>query len=371
LFYIRILNNTNIYLSILKNNITNFLFFILFFIACNKSDNKFIQVEKPFFIKGVDASFIPEIRLSNMITKNANGQVEDMLLTLKNAGVNTIRLRIWNNPVKEHSGLEEVKNFSNEIKNLGLKVWLTIHYSDTWADPGAQTKPSDWNGLTFVQLKDSLRIYTSKIVNEIKPDYIQIGNEINNGFLWPEGSFLNQTHMLELLKEGIKAVKENSPQTKIIIHYAGYDKADYFYRQLSNLDYDIIGLSYYPNWHGKSLDTLQMQLLSLSSKFNKPILIAETAYPFTYGWNDWTNNIIGDSSQILPQFTASIQGQKDYLSKIKYIISNTPNGIGFAYWGAEFISFKGSEAKNGSTWENQALWDFTNKALPAICVFKD
>jgi arabinogalactan endo-1,4-beta-galactosidase len=347
------------------------LFFILFFIACNKSDNKFIQVEKPFFIKGVDASFIPEIRLSNMITKNANGQVEDMLLTLKNAGVNTIRLRIWNNPVKEHSGLEEVKNFSNEIKNLGLKVWLTIHYSDTWADPGAQTKPSDWNGLTFVQLKDSLRIYTSKIVNEIKPDYIQIGNEINNGFLWPEGSFLNQTHMLELLKEGIKAVKENSPQTKIIIHYAGYDKADYFYRQLSNLDYDIIGLSYYPNWHGKSLDTLQMQLLSLSSKFNKPILIAETAYPFTYGWNDWTNNIIGDSSQILPQFTASIQGQKDYLSKIKYIISNTPNGIGFAYWGAEFISFKGSEAKNGSTWENQALWDFTNKALPAICVFKD
>lgn len=358
-------------MSILKNNITNFLFFILLFIACNKSENKFIQVEKPFFIKGVDASFIPEIRLSNMITKNANGQVEDMLLTLKNAGVNTLRLRIWNNPVKEHSGLEEVKNFSNEIKNLGLKVWLTIHYSDTWADPGAQTKPNDWNGLTFVQLKDSMRNYTSKIANEIKPDYIQIGNEINNGFLWPEGSSLNTMQMLELLKEGVKAVKENSPQTKIIIHYAGYDKADYFYSQLSNLDYDIIGLSYYPNWHGKSLDTLQMQLLSLSSKFNKPILIAETAYPFTYGWNDWTNNIIGDSSQILPQFTASIQGQKDYLNQIKFIISNTPNGIGFAYWGAEFISFKGSEAKNGSSWENQAFWDFSNKALPVMSVFNN
>ncbi len=339
--------------------------------ACNKSENKFILVEKPFFIKCVDASFIPEIRLTNLIAKNENGQAEDMLLTLKNAGVNTIRLRIWNHPMNEHSGLEEVKTFSNEIKKLGLKVWLTIHYSDTWADPGAQTKPSTWNGLTFVQLKDSMSVYTAKISKEIKPDYIQIGNEINNGFLWPEGSFSYTSQMLELLNEGIKAVKENSPQTKIIIHFAGYEKADYFYSKISNLNYDIIGLSYYPIWHGKSFDTLQMKLQSLSFKFNKPILIAETAYPFTFSWNDWTNNIIGDSSQILPEYSASLKGQKDYLNKIKYIISNIPNGIGFAYWGAEFISFKGSEAKNGSSWENQALWDFNNHALPAMSVFND
>jgi arabinogalactan endo-1,4-beta-galactosidase len=355
----------------LKKNISYSFILLLLIFACNKSENKLIQVEKPFFIKGVDASFIPEIRLSNIITKNANGQVEDMLLSLKNAGVNTIRLRIWNNPINQHSGFEEVKNFSNEIKKMGLKVWLTIHYSDTWADPGAQTKPSTWKGLTFKQLKDSVSNYTSKILSEINPDYVQIGNEINNGFLWPEGSFANTKQMLELLNEGIKVVKENSLQTKIIIHFAGCEKADYFYSQLSNLNYDIIGISYYPNWHGKSLDTLQMQLKSLSSKFDKPILIAETAYPFTFGWNDWTNNIIGDSSQILSQFSASIQGQKDYLNKIKYIISNTPKGIGFAYWGAEFISFKGSEAKNGSSWENQALWDFNNQALPAMDVFNE
>ena len=347
------------------------LLFILLIFACNKSENSSIQVEKPFFIKGVDASFIPEIRLSNIITKNSIGQAEDMLLSLKKSGVNTIRLRIWNNPINEHSGFEEVKNFSKEIKKMGLKVWLTIHYSDTWADPGAQTKPSAWNALTFKQLKDSLSNYTYKIVTEINPDYVQIGNEINNGFLWPEGSFANPMQMFELLKEGVKVVRENSFQTKIIIHFAGYEKADYFYSQLLNLEYDIIGISYYPNWHGKSLDTLQMQLKSLSSKFNKPILIAETAYPFTFGWNDWTNNIIGDSSQILSQFSASIQGQKDYLNKIKYIISNTPKGIVFVYWGAEFISFKGNQAKNGSSWENQALWDFNNQALPAMSVFNE
>jgi len=344
---------------------------MLFNFACNKSENKIITTENPFFIKCVDASFIPEIRLSKLMTFNEKGQVEDMLVTLKNAGVNTIRLRIWNNPANTHSGFEEVKNFSAEIKKLGLKVWLTIHYSDTWADPGAQTKPSAWTGLTFVQLKDSLKNYTAKIVSEINPDYVQIGNEINNGFLWPEGSFSNKTQMLDLLNEGVKAVRENATQTKIIIHFAGHENADYFYSQLANLDYDIIGLSYYPLWHGKSLDTLQMNLQSLSSKYKKDILIAETSYPFTFGWNDWTNNIIGDSSQILPQFPATVQGQKDYFNSIKNLVLKTPNGIGFAYWGAEFIAFKGNEAKNGSSYENQALWDFTNKALPAMSVFKD
>lgn len=358
-------------MHILKNTISFCIVFILFNFACNKSENKIITTENPFFIKCVDASFVPEIRLTNLITKNENGHAENMLITLKNAGVNTIRLRIWNNPANTHSGFEEVKNLSAEIKKLGLKVWLTIHYSDTWADPGAQTKPSAWNGLNFVQLKDSLRNYTSKIMSEIKPEYVQIGNEINNGFLWPEGSFSNKTQMIDLLNEGIKAVRENSSQTKIIIHFAGYEKADYFYAQLANLDYDIIGLSYYPFWHGKSLDTLQMNLQFLSSKFKKEILIAETSYPFTFGWNDWTNNIIGDSSQILPQFPATIQGQKDYLNKIKDIVSNTPNGIGFAYWGAEYIAFKGAEAKDGSSYENQALWDFTNKALPSMSVFNN
>ena len=191
-----------------------------------------------------------------------------------------------------------------------------------------------------------------------------------------EMAIQNLEHALEIefsrdVQDLISEFKDEHCKYKIRLVDEIYDKADYFYSQLTNLDYDIIGISYYPLWHGKSLDTLQTQLLSLSSKFNKPILIAETAYPFTFGWNDWTNNIIGDSSQILPQFSASVQGQKDYLNKIKDVISNTPKGIGFAYWGAEFISFKGSEAKNGSSWENQALWDFNNKALPAMSVFNE
>jgi arabinogalactan endo-1,4-beta-galactosidase len=294
-----------------------------------------------------------------------------MLTTLKNAGVNTIRLRIWNNPSDEHSGLEEVKLFSNEIKKMGLKVWLTINYSDTWADPGAQAKPMAWNNLSFALLKDSVYNFTTKIATEIKPDYVQIGNEINNGFLWPDGNFSNANQLFDLLNEGVKSIRLNLPFTKIIIHYAGFEKADYFYSKLVNLDYDIIGLSYYPLWHGKSLDTLQAQLQALSLKYNKNILIAETSYPFTFGWNDWTNNIIGDSSQILYEYAATANGQKEYLDKIKTIVLNIPKGIGFAYWGAEFIAFKGNEAKNGSSWENQALWDFDNKALPAMNVFNN
>jgi arabinogalactan endo-1,4-beta-galactosidase len=351
------------------------LFFLLSIlsISCSKSPKVITPTPPSKFlsIKSVDASFIPEIRLLGIVTKNQAGQPEDMLTTLKKEGVNTIRLRLWKDPVDAHSGFNEVKNFAQEIKSQGMKVWITVHYSDTWADPGAQQKPAAWSASSFTQLKDSVYAYTKKIIAEINPDYIQIGNEINAGFLWPEGNISNLTQMTDLLKQGIKAVRDQSPQTKIMLHYAGHENAVSFYAALSTLDYDIIGLSYYPLWHGKNLDQLQSNLNTLSSQFNKDIVIAETAYPFSFGWNDYTNNVIGLSSQILTEYPATVQGQKDFLTRMKTIVLNTPKGTGLCYWGAEFIAFKGNISTNCSPWENQALWDFNNQALPAISVFKD
>lgn len=199
-----------------------------------------------------------------------------MLATLKAAGVNTIRLRLWKNPADGHSGFNEVKAFAQEIKNGGMKVWLTVHYSDTWAGPGKQTKPAVWNGINYMQLKDSVYAYTKKIVMEINPDYIQIGNEINSGFLWPDGNLNNRSQMLELLSKGIKAVRDNSAGTKIMLHNAGIDNAGFLFGIFTGLDYDIIGLSYYPIYHGKNLTTVQTTLNSLGTQFNKDIVIAET-----------------------------------------------------------------------------------------------
>ncbi len=355
----------------------SFITFILLSVACSKSSDSttinptpIIPPAKVLNIKGADLSYLPEIRQSGYAFYNTNGQAEDMLMTLKNAGANVIRLRLWNNPSDQISNFTTVKKLSAEIKSLGLKTLITVHYSDSWADPGKQTKPSLWQNLNFTNLQDSVYAYTKKIMTEMNPDYIQIGNEINGGLLWPEGRSSNISQMKLLLQKAINAVRETNINTKIIIHFAGFSNASSFYTNISDIDFDIIGLSYYPLWHGKDLTALKQTMISLSDNMNKKIFIAETSYPFTHSWNDWTNNIIGSDAQILPEFTATPQGQKNFLNKIKEIVTEVPKAIGFCYWGCEWVSYKGNQSTVGSTWENQAFWDFSNYALPVLEVYK-
>ncbi len=319
-------------------------------------------------IRGADASYIPEIRQSGFKVKNANGQTEDMLATLKNAGVNTIRLRLWHTPAGGHSGMQEVEAFSKEIRDAGLKVWLTVHYSDSWADPGKQTKPDAWKNAGLEALKDSVYQYTKTAVGCIQPDYIQIGNEINSGLLWPEGRIQNAAQMRALLTEGIRAVREHDPGIRIMLHYAGHQQAAWFFDQVKTLDYDLIGLSYYPIWHGKDTTALKTNMTSLANTHNKKVVIAETAHPFTLGWNDYTNNIIGQNDQLLPRFPATAQGQQDFMLTMRGL--GTPQYAGFCYWGGEWIAFKGATASDGSSWENQAFWGFDRTALPVLEAFR-
>ena len=200
----------------------------------------------------------------------------------------------------------------------------------------------------------------------------QIVGEINSGLLHPHGNInTNETQFLALLSSGIKAVKDHSPQTKIILHFAGIDGADWFFRKVNNLEYDIIGLSYYPIWHGKDLNKLKNTITNLGDTYKKEVLIAETAYPFTLDWNDWTNNIVGlNEHLILPAYPATPIGQEAFITNLKTMVNATQKGIGFCYWGGELVAFNGKESTNGSPWENQALYDFNNKALPVIKAFK-
>ncbi|TLX74566.1 arabinogalactan endo-1,4-beta-galactosidase [Labilibacter sediminis] len=273
--------------------------------------------------------------------------------------------------MNEHSGFNEVKQFSKTLKTKGFKTLLTLHYSDTWADPGHQEVPAQWKDIGFVALKDSVYNYTWKVMEEIKPDYIQIGNEINSGFLHPYGHISNNFQQFkELMEAAILAVRKSTGDTDIMIHYAGIEGADWFFNQVNTLDYDIIGLSYYPIWHGKSLDDLKDKMQDLGKSYYKKIIIAETAYPFTLEWNDWTNNIVGMEEQlILPEYPATIEGQRKFITQIKTLTKEVENGIGFCYWGAELIAWKGNQATDASPWENQALFDFNNNALPVLGEF--
>ncbi|MGC4040394.1 MAG: glycosyl hydrolase 53 family protein [Flavobacterium sp.] len=320
-------------------------------------------------IRAADMSYLPLIESEGTVYKH-NNVAQDPLTTLKNAGCNAIRIRLWKNPSDSHSGLAEAKTFAERVRQAGLKVWLTVHYSDTWADPGNQAKPVAWQSMDFNALKTAVSDYTNQIMTEINPDIIQIGNETNDGMLWPEGKLsTNETQYLQLVSAATTVVRSKSSTTKIMLHYAGISGSDWFFSKVANIDYDYIGFSYYPIWHGKSLSDLLAKMNTLGQLYNKKVLIAETAYPFTLGWNDYTNNIIGLDSQIIPAYTASNDGQKQFLLSVKNTIAQSTSGIGFCYWGAEWIAFRGPTATNGSTWENQALWDFTNNSLPAMDAF--
>jgi len=347
---------------------------IFFTISCS-DDETTAPPEEPIiedtFIRAADMSFLPLIESENTIYYNASNQPESTLTTLKNAGCNTIRIRLWKNPTVNQSGFNEVKTFAQRVKQAGMKVWLTVHYSDTWADPGAQTTPVAWQSLSFADLKTEAVIYTSSILTEIQPDIFQIGNEINSGLLWPNGHLINnESQSLQLIAAISTKIRTQSPATKIMLHYAGIGSgATWFYNKMSTIDYDYIGLSYYPVWHGKSLTELKTTINLLGQTHNKKVLIAETAYPFTLQWNDWTNNILGLENQLIPAYPATPEGQKNFMLAIKNLLKETNGGFGFAYWGTEWLAFRGSESTNGSPWENQALWDFDHKLLPAIEVF--
>lgn len=325
-------------------------------------------------LRGADVSFLPQIEAEPTTFYNQDGDASNVLDLLKENGCNAIRVRLWHTPDSEHSGLEEVTEFVGRIRAKGLKVWLTVHYSDTWADPGHQTKPAAWNTLDFTDLSDSVYNYTKKIVLRLQPDIIQIGNEVNDGMLWPDGRIsVSLSNFIALLKEGVQAVRDHAPTTtKIMVHYAGHETAEWFYQQLqtSNVSYDMIGLSHYPWWHGKDFTALQSNLNSFGFTFGKEVVIAETAYPFTLGWNDWTNNFVGLEDHLVPGYPATEAGQKQFLLKLKQVIAQSEKGTGFCYWAPEWIAYRGETAEDGSAAENLALFDFDNRALSGIEAFE-
>ena len=336
-------------------------------ISCSSDDTK-PNIEDNF-IRAADMSYLPLIESEGTVYKN-NNISENALTTLKNAGCNTIRVRLWKNPADAHSGFNEVKMFAQRVKQAGMKVWLTVHYSDTWADPAHQEKPAEWQNFSFTDLKTAVANYTNQIMTEINPDIIQIGNETNDGMLWPEGKITtNESQFLQLVSAASSAIRSKSSTTKIMLHYAGTSGSDWFFNKVANVDYDYIGLSYYPIWHGKDLNVVKNTINSLSATHNKKVIIAETAYPFTLDWNDWTNNIMGLESQLITTYPATPAGQKSYLLAIKNLVKETTNGIGFCYWGSEWVAFRGTESTNGSSWENQALWDFNNNSLLVMDAF--
>ena len=353
------------------------------------------------FIKGADVSLIEELEEKNAVYY-LNGEKKDLFEILKECGINMVRLRLWNHPYSEDgepygggcNDLETTIKLARRVTKNEMQLMLDFHYSDFWADPAKQFKPKAWMSLQGEELEQAVYEFTKETLlimeaEELTPAVIQIGNEITNGFLWPDGHIENLEGMARLLKEGIRAAREVCPNAKIMLHLDfGTDNALYnkWFSGIEKyeLDYDIIGMSYYPYWNG-SLDLLVDNMNDISSKFNKDIIIAETAIGYTT--DDLGCKVVySEEMEKQTAFSGTKEGQKQFLETLYGKVKQVKNhrGIGVIYWepawlpipdcawalpvGCEYMNDK---AELGNSWGNQALFDAEGNANPALIHIKN
>ena len=345
---------------------------------------------------GGDLSLLSKYETQGAKYKDKNGNaISDLLVYVKQQGWNTIRVRLFVDPVKGQTitdagnkkevvqDLAYVKELGKRIKDTGLNFLLDFHYSDTYADPGKQWTPEDWQSLNDTQLQQEIYDYTLSCLQELNdagatPDFIQTGNEISYGMLWgakgtnanrcyTNSNATNWTRFINLLKQAGKACREACPSAKIIIHSeraATPSVLTDFFDRMKNaeLDYDIIGLSYYPYFHGK-LTILANALNTLENKnYGKQIQIVETGYP-----SQWA--VPGTTEAV--DYDYSVDGQKQFITDLIELLAEHPLVNGLSWWYAE-ANANGctGDLKNG--WYNAGLFDNSNgKALDALYEMKN
>ncbi len=334
----------------------------------------------PDFYKGVDISSLPQNREEGMQVRDFDGTAAEPLSLLRKYGVNSVRLRIWKKPenVPESGGycnLEHTLAMAKEIKAQGMHFLLDFHYSDFWADPSSQRKPKDWEGLGFEELEQAVYEYTKETLLALKqegamPDMVQIGNEIRSGLLFPDGELPDYVHMVRLVNAGIRGAREAAGEEsmQVMIHLDQGGRYFYLKEWFSQAfahgleDFDIIGVSYYPFWHG-SFPDLKDTLERLVKDYGKPVIVAETAY----AWRRSRNGFIDEVQEKIAGLPASPQGQAKELELMMNIVASLPEekGLGVYYWEPLCIPQEGK----GGWEENMGLLTESGQLTEGIKVF--
>lgn len=333
------------------------------------------------YYKGMDISSLPELEERGVLFKDFDGSNMDPFDLMKKYGVNAVRLRLWNNPenVEEAKGycdLEHTISMAKRIKEHDMSFMLDFHYSDFGADPGQQRKPKAWEKLNFDELKKAMYMFTRDTLLKLKengvlPEIVQIGNEIRSGLLFPEGELPDYVHMVELVNAGISAARTvaNADTMKVMIHLDQGGR--YFYlkewfeksMEAGLLDFDLIGLSYYPFWHGTFMD-LRDTLIKLISDYEKPIMIVETAH----AWRRSKQGFIDESQERVAGIPATPEGQRRVLDFVNNITASLPNnmGLGVYYWEPLCVP----NNSEGGWSENMGILDETGRVMESVHAFE-
>ncbi|MEO7767325.1 MAG: glycosyl hydrolase 53 family protein [Ferruginibacter sp.] len=311
-----------------------------------------LPVIAPGFVKGADLGWVTEMEASGKKFYNAAGVETDGFVLMKSLGMNTIRLRVWVNPNPSWNNAADVVAKAVRAKNAGLRLLIDFHYSDSWADPGKQTKPAAWATMSFTELKNALSVHTTDVLNQLKtagvtPEWVQVGNETNDGMLWPEGrASTNMGNYAQLVTAGNDAVKAVFASAKVIVHVSnGWDNALFRWNiggLISNgAKFDVIGMSLYPSYVGAGWASANQQCLAnmndMVSSYNKEVMIVEVGMP----WDQAAECKLFITDLIAK--TISVAGNK---------------GLGVLYW----------EPQCYGGWKGYTLGAFDNSGKPTVAM---
>jgi arabinogalactan endo-1,4-beta-galactosidase len=334
---------------------------------------------------GVDISHVQLFESNGVIYRDEQNQEKDLFQLMQEHHIRVVTIRLFTgneqqaqaDPYNYGNTLHRTMQLARRIKAHGLQFMLDFHYSDTWADPGKQKKPSTWSNLTFDQLVLALHDYTRESLLAFMkagliPDYIQIGNEITNGMLWPDGQLKNDSDWIrlrKLLQTCSLAVRQVvGRNSKTIVHITSstdWSYARWFFDQImTEIDFDIIGLSYYPFWHGK-LGDLHFCLDQLFDRYNKSIFIVETGYP-------WERDLaLQQSLKNITGFDETPEGQVHFIRNISGMLADMEvkkkRATGLLWWAAEYVTI-GCSIDLGR-FDRQSFFDSNRKALPILRAF--
>lgn len=349
------------------------------------------------FFRGMDVSMLKEMEARGA-SYSLHGEQMDIFKIMKICGVDLIRLRLWNDPYCEEgegygggtNDLGTTMELAKRVIKNGLDYLLDFHYSDFWADPSKQYKPKAWENLSGEVLEGAVYEYTAYTLRQLKraslpPKIVQIGNEITNGLLWPDGKVENTKQMAGLLRAGIEGVKAVCPECEIVLHLDfGTDNKlyrDWFSKiEPYHLEYDIIGMSYYPHWNG-GIDKLLENMNDISSMFQKDVMVAETSIGYTTDDLGCRGLVFSKEQEEATGYAATMEGQEAFLKDLYAAVRKVKEqrGRGVIYWEPDWIAIpectwaqpKGAvymkeKVEVGNSNANQALFDKNGNANPAL-----
>ncbi|MGN1340220.1 MAG: arabinogalactan endo-1,4-beta-galactosidase [Oscillospiraceae bacterium] len=363
------------------------------------------------FIRAVDISTVIAEEKSGVVYRDFNGNEQDIFKTLKQSGVNYVRVRVWNDPFdadgNSYGGggndVATAAEIGKRAAEYGIKTFVDFHYSDFWADPSKQMVPKTWAGMDIDTKAEALYCFTKESLETMinagaDVGMVQIGNETTGSMC---GEY-NWDNITKLMRSGSKAVREVDSEILVAVHFTNPEQAGKYekYAKIlaeNDVDYDVFASSYYSYWHG-TLENLTTLLKKISEEYGKYVMVAEMSFAYTTEDGDNFDNTINSSSNT--NYPISIQGQADGISDIiKAIHSIGEKGIGVCYWEPAWIPVPGENYDDrfrlweqygsgwassyaagydpkdagqyygGSSWDNQALFAHDGTALESLKTF--